>query len=123
MSAVPPTKTGATLLLFTHWSPSFYILGPVVNILRHVKVMTISHNLKSFVVEAADDQWAWNRFLESYPDSMNDVAKFKADNIDATKERLILCAIIFAAFAAGLLAYLTVTFLVGKYAEPFKSMI
>ena len=74
--------------------------------------MTISHNLNSFVIEAADDQWNWNKFLKA---GGNDVAKFKADNIDATKERLILCAIIFAAFAAGLLAYLTVTFLVGKY--------
>ena len=55
----------------------------------------------SFVVECADDQWKWRAFLT-------------ASNIDQANNKLILCAIIFAAFAAALLGYLTVSFLMGK---------
>lgn len=75
----------------------------------HSLVATILH--LSFVVECADDQWKWRAFIT-------------ASNIDQANNKLILCAIIFAAFAAALLGYLSVSFLMGKInAETNKNKL
>lgn len=62
------------------------------------------------MVECADDQWKWRAFLT-------------ASNIDQANNKLIICAIIFAAFAAALLGYLTVSFLMGKWVLMTKFVI
>ena len=56
---------------------------------------------KSFVIECADDQWRWK-------------AATLAAGAEFVQNALILCAIIFAAFAAALLGYLALSFLSGK---------